>query len=146
MNRGLHDERLARVVSWFERLTRADVASLGDIYAANAYFRDPFNEVRGVPAIRKIFEDMFERLADCRFEMIDAVSDASGSLITWDMTFRFRSYRPDAPQKIHGASHLKFDAAGRIVYHRDYWDAADELYAKLPVIGPVMRYVKRRMA
>jgi hypothetical protein len=43
-------------VNWFERLTRADVASLGELYAANAYIRDPFNEVRGVPAIRKIFE------------------------------------------------------------------------------------------
>ena len=146
MNRGLHDQRVARVVDWFEHLTRADVAKIGEIYAANAYFRDPFNEVRGLPAIQRIFDDMFERLADCRFEIVDAVSDHSGSLLTWDMSFRFRGYKPDTPQKIHGASHLKFDPAGKIAYHRDYWDAADELYAKLPAIGPVMRWLKRRMA
>ena len=137
---------LDALIRFYHDLTIESVARFPEFYADDAWFKDPFNEVRGLPAIRKIFEDMFERLADCRFEMIDAVSDPSGSLITWDMTFRFRSYRPDAPQKIHGASHLKFDAAGRIVYHRDYWDAADELYAKLPVIGPVMRYLKRRMA
>ena len=62
------------------------------------------------------------------------------------MAFRFRRCRPDAPQTIHGASHLRFDAAGRIVYQRDDWDAADDLYAKLPLIGPVMRHLKRRMA
>ena len=56
-----------------------------------------------------------------------------------------RAYKPDVVQKIHGASHLKFDTTGRIAYHRDYWDAADELYAKLPLIGPVMRYLKRRL-
>jgi len=28
--------------------------------------------------------------------------------------------------------------------HRDYWDAAGELYAKLPLIGAVMRWLRRR--
>jgi steroid delta-isomerase len=140
------DERVARAVAVFEGLTRENLASLAGIYAENAYFRDPFNEVRGFPAIEPIFDDMFARLADCRFEFLDAVCADGGALLTWNMHFRFRSYRPDTPQLIQGASHLKFDAAGRIAYHRDYWDAADELYAKLPLIGPVLRYLKRRLA
>jgi len=61
------------------------------------------------------------------------------------MAFRVRAHRPGVVQTIHGASHLRFDAAGRIAYHRDYWDAASELYAKLPLIGPVMRYLQRRL-
>jgi len=44
---------------------------------------------------------------------------------------------------VRGASHLRFDAAGKVVLHRDYWDAAEELYAKLPVLGGLMRYLKR---
>jgi hypothetical protein len=28
--------------------------------------------------------------------------------------------------------------------HRDYWDAAEELYEKLPVLGSVMRWLKAR--
>jgi len=30
------------------------------------------------------------------------------------------------------------------VLHRDYWDAAEELYEKLPGIGAFMRFLKRR--
>jgi steroid delta-isomerase len=30
--------------------------------------------------------------------------------------------------------------------HRDYWDAAGELYEQLPVIGSLMRWLKRRIA
>jgi steroid delta-isomerase len=146
MNPPPRDARVARVVAVFEGLTRENLASLAVIYAADAYFRDPFNEVRGFPAIEPIFDEMFVHLADCRFEFLDALSDEGGALLTWNMHFRIRRYRPDTPQVIHGASHLKFDAAGRITHHRDYWDAADELYAKLPLIGPVMRYLKRRMA
>jgi steroid delta-isomerase len=33
---------------------------------------------------------------------------------------------------------------GRIAQHRDYWDAAEELYEKLPVIGGLMRWMRRR--
>jgi hypothetical protein len=33
-----------------------------------------------------------------------------------------------------------------VAYHRDYWDAAEELYEKLPVLGGLMRFLKRRAA
>jgi len=28
--------------------------------------------------------------------------------------------------------------------HRDYWDAAEELYEQIPVLGGFMRWLKRR--
>ena len=135
----------ARARDFYENLAPGDVDRLADVYAPNAYFRDPFNEVRGIPEIRRIFGQMFEQLADCRFKVLEMVVDHRGAMLTWDMTFRMRRYRPDRMQTIHGATHLKFDPAGRIVYHRDYWDAAEELYEKLPVIGTVMRWFRRRL-
>jgi hypothetical protein len=36
---------------------------------------------------------------------------------------------------VRGGSHLKLAEDGRIAWHRDYWDAAEELYEKLPVLG-----------
>jgi steroid delta-isomerase len=138
-------EAALRLVAFYENLAAADVARLGEIYAPDAYFRDPFNEVRGVAAIQKIFGDMFEHLAECRFRILDTVVDERGGLLIWDFTFRIRRFRPQVEQRIHGASHVRFDAAGLVVHHRDYWDAADELYAKLPLIGPVIRWLKRRL-
>lgn len=46
--------------------------------------------------------------------------------------------------RIHGGSHLQLDPSGRILVHRDYWDAAEELYEKLPLIGALMRWLRRR--
>jgi len=45
---------------------------------------------------------------------------------------------------VRGGSHLKLNADGQIEYHRDYWDAAEELYEKLPAVGSLMRWLKRR--
>ena len=136
---------LARVVAFYEALSPADLDRIPEIYAASAYFRDPFNEVRGLPAIREIFAGMFVNLADARFRILETVVDERGALLTWDMTFRIRKWKPGIAQTIHGASHLKFDAAGKVVYHRDYWDTGEELYAKLPLIGPVVRFLRRKL-
>jgi len=47
---------------------------------------------------------------------------------------------------VRGSSHLKLAADGRIAWHRDYWDAAEELYEKLPVLGSLMRWLRQRLA
>jgi steroid Delta-isomerase len=31
-----------------------------------------------------------------------------------------------------GSSHLRFDAAERIILHRDFWDAAQGFYERIP--------------
>ena len=116
------------------------------IYTEDAYFRDPFNEVTGVAEIARIFGAMFEHLDDVRFTILETVADDGGAMLTWDMSYRVRKWRPHQSQVIHGATHLRFAPDGRIAYHRDYWDAANELYAKLPLIGPVMRWLRRKLA
>jgi len=50
---------LARVVDFFEHVDAATVGRLDQIYADHAWFKDPFNEVRGIEPIRRIFGHMF---------------------------------------------------------------------------------------
>ena len=47
---------------------------------------------------------------------------------------------------MRGVAHLKCEADGKVCYHRDYWDAAEELYMKLPAIGTLMRGLRRMLA
>ena len=135
-----------RAKAYFESISPADVPRLGTIYTEDAYFRDPFNEVTGVAEIARIFGAMFEHLDDVRFTILETVADDGGAMLTWDMSYRVRKWRPHQSQVIHGATHLRFALDGRIAYHRDYWDAANERYAKLPRIGPVMRWLRRKLA
>ncbi len=137
------DARVARVATMFESLAPADLARLHEFYADDARFKDPFNDVRGVPAIRHIFEHMFASLDEPRFEVLDIVADGDQCFLTWDMHFRMQRFSGE-PQRIHGGSHLRFGPDGRVVLHRDYWDAAEELYEKLPLVGGLMRWLKRR--
>lgn len=56
-----------RLVAFFEGLQPASLSQLGQIYAAQARFKDPFNEVIGLPAIERVFKHMFDSLHEPRF-------------------------------------------------------------------------------
>ena len=137
------DPRVQRIVEAFERLQPADVERLGEIYTDDARFKDPFNEVQGVAAIQQVFRHMFTALIEPRFVIRDALCDGDQCFLSWDFLFRMRRFSSDE-QCIRGATHLRLAADGRISEHRDYWDAAEELYEKLPAIGTLMRWLKRR--
>ena len=135
---------VARVVTFFETLTPDSVAGIGQIYDGQARFKDPFNDVTGVPAIKRIFDPMFASLHEPRFVVTQQVVQGDQCFLTWEFHFRFRTYRPAQHQIILGASHLVFASTGLVTLHRDYWDAAEELYEKLPLLGSAMRWLKRR--
>lgn len=137
------DPRVARLVAAFEALTPADLPHLARWYAPDARFKDPFHDVCGIPAIQQVYSRMYVALQDPRFIIQDALAQDDHCMLTWDFTFRLRR-APTQAQTLHGVTHLTLDADGRITCHRDYWDAAEALYEKLPVLGSAMRWVKRR--
>ena len=136
---------LDELVRFYESLTPESVDRLGDFYATDAYFKDPFNEIRDRTALRRILEHMFEQVDAPCFVITTALAQGAEAFLAWEFQFRTKG-RLDAEQSIRGASHIKFAQDGRVSYHRDYWDAAEELYEKLPVLGGLMRLLKRRAA
>jgi steroid delta-isomerase len=134
---------LDRLVRLYEHLTPARLPELTALYAVDAHFKDPFNEVRGVPAIARIFAHMFANLDQPRFVVLQRLAQGDQAFLTWEFRFHLRRWRPDVEQCIRGATLLSFDAQGRVVRHRDYWDAAEELYEKLPLLGPLMRRLRK---
>lgn len=138
------DPRTVKVAAYFETLTPGALAQLDSIYAEDARFIDPFNDVARHAGIRRVFEHMFATLDAPRFDVVGAVTDGDQCFLLWNFSFR-RKGRSGAAV-IHGASHLRFAADGRIAWHRDYWDPARELYEGLPVLGAVMRWLRRRLS
>jgi ketosteroid isomerase-like protein len=138
------DPRVQRIVTLFERLAPTELPRLSEIYTPDARFKDPFNEVQGVAAITRIFEHMFRSLDAPRFVIRDVIVQGDQCFLGWDFVFRMKRFS-GAEQVIRGATHLRLAADGRIAVHRDYWDAAEELYEKLPAVGALMRWLKRRV-
>ncbi len=130
---------LPGIVRYFESLSPQSLAQLPSMYADGAEFRDPFNTVRGLPAITAVYRHMFEALEGPRFTVLGDFAGAGGHVLLWDFEYRLRG----VPHVIRGTSHLQLAADGRIAVHHDYWNAA-ELYEQVPVLGAFMRWLRRR--
>lgn len=135
------DPRLARVITLFEQLSPQSLAQLGEVYATDARFVDPFNDVVGLAPIQRIFAHMFEALEAPRFTVLTRLADGDEAFLSWDFDFRLRG----RALRIHGGTHLRFAADGRVQLHRDYWDAAQQVYEQVPVLGAVLRLLRRRL-
>lgn len=133
-----------QLVLFFEQLQPQDVSRLSALYAPEARFKDPFNDVRGVPEIERIFTHMFEALDTPHFIVTERIVQGQQCFLAWDFRFRFKRFDTHTWQTIQGGTHVVFNAQGLVTLHRDYWDAAEELYEKLPVLGSLMRYLKRQ--
>ncbi|MEI7969053.1 MAG: nuclear transport factor 2 family protein [Betaproteobacteria bacterium] len=134
------------LVRAFETLQPESVAELDRVYTPDARFRDPFNDVCGIDNIRAIFSRMYETLDAPRFHVTNRIVEADQAMLEWDFTFRVRRFRPGQGWLVHGVTHVRFAQDGRIRYHRDFWDTGEELYAHLPGIGALVRWLRRRMA
>ena len=138
--------KLDELINFYHALSPESVERFADFYSADAYFKDPFNEVRGLAPIKRIFSHMFKQVAEPRFVVTDQVVDEHGAMLIWEFGFRVKLWGKGETQVMRGVSHLKFAADGKVNYHRDYWDTGEELYMKLPAIGNLMRGLRRVLA
>jgi steroid Delta-isomerase len=130
---------------YFEKLSANNLDELDTYYAADARFKDPFHEVAGVAAIRAILHHTFDKLPGACFRVTRRFpGDEGHAVILWEMDFTMPVTRQ--PTTIRGATHLTFATDGKVTLHRDYWDAAEELYGRLPVLKWLMRALARQAA
>jgi limonene-1,2-epoxide hydrolase len=137
-------QRVEALERFFEQLDPGELQNIGQFYAPQAYFKDPFNEVRGPEEIRRLFEHMYRVLERPHFVITERVLQAPQCVLIWEFRFRFRRFDRRREQVVKGSSHLRFGVDGRVEYHRDYWDAAEELYEKIPGLGMLMRWLRQQ--
>jgi steroid Delta-isomerase len=139
---------LQRLSDFYTQITPESVPLLQKLYAPDAFFKDPFNEVRGIDNIVKIFSHMFVQIAQPRFEVLSAIQgqgdSANEAFLIWLFYWKKDAQGGEAPP-IRGSSHVKFNSLGQVSYHRDYWDAAEELYETVPLLGSVLRFIKKKL-
>lgn len=136
---------LTRYGEFFAALQPGDLERLDTVFIEQARFRDPFNDVTGVAGIRRVFEHMYANTAMARFEVLEAVGDDRLGYLRWHFHFRLKRDRTDR-EPVEGVSRVQFAEDGRVSEHIDYWDAAGELYVQFPVLGGLMRGLRRRLS
>jgi hypothetical protein len=85
---------------------------------------------------------MFDTLKQPRFVVTTRVERERDGFMTWDFLFECRGQ----PHQISGCTQFELNDQGLIVLHRDYWDAAQQIYEKIPLLGSVLRIIRRKLS
>ncbi len=118
-------------IDLFSNLSPNNINEFDNLISKNIVFIDPFNNIKGINAFKKIFYHMFKNVKDPRFFILDYSMNKQRVFLKWKMTFfAFKSL-----QTIEGMSELLLNDFGKVVFHRDYWDSLSGLFIKIPLIG-----------
>ena len=129
-------------IIFFEQMKREDLVRLPEFFADQARFKDPFNDVTGIEQINKVFHHMFEVLDTPKFIIYEAVLESDVAYIKWNFTGVSNAKQ----LKLVGLSRVVFNDRGLVSEHVDYWDASEQFYMKLPVIGSILRFIRNKAA
>lgn len=134
--------RARDIIEWFEELRPDTLDSIVTIYGPDAHFRDPFNDVSGVASIRQIYAHMFESLENPAFTVTESVEQAERLCLVWVFRFGWRGRLVE----FEGTTWFDLDEQGLIRRHRDFWDVSQGVYERLPILGTVLRALRKKMA
>ncbi|MEC9346874.1 MAG: nuclear transport factor 2 family protein [Pseudomonadota bacterium] len=134
-----------RFVSFFEGMTAADLDRLGEVYADDVHFVDPFSDFRGRDHLRRVLEGMFRQMSGYALEVEDCVADGDAVWLRWTMRGHMRVLGRE-PWVVTGVSIVRFDADGRVAEHIDYWDSGSQFYQRLPLLGRIIARIRRKVA
>ncbi len=125
-----------KLISTFDSDSLRD---LPEIYSPTIEFEDPINTVQGLDNLYLMFEDLLKVFSEIEIQVKETSSTDHTAFVRWLMTYRFRKKK----YSIDGVTHLKFDSSGLICKHKDYWDASFPLYGTFPLLGSLMRGIKK---
>lgn len=137
--------RLDDFLAVYRQLTADNLDLLDTIYSRNIEFCDPAHEIRGLDALRRYFAELYRNADSVAFSFSRRHLVDDEAYLSWRMSLRHPKLARGRTIEVDGMSYLQFDGAGKVRYHRDYFDLGAMLYEHLPLLGSLVKTIKRRL-
>lgn len=136
---------LQRLAAYFAPLTAESArAQTVVVYAPNAWLFDNLAVVEGRQNIEDYFVKATTEAESLSVDFLQVARADRDYFIRWKMSINSKALSSD-PIVSYGITQFRFDADGRVLVHRDFWDAATGLYEYLPGIGGWMERLRNTL-
>ena len=126
----------------YQTLGKDNLNQLTNVYQQDIVFIDPIHEVQGLNALVEYFAHLYQNLLFCRFTIENIILGDEQASVFWTMHYRHSKINSAKCIAVNGCSLLKY--TDKIYYHRDFFDMGQMLYEQLPVLGSLIKVVKKR--
>ena len=128
----------------FQEMNAENVGIIQKIYDEKITFEDPFHRVIGYENLETYFKRLYINVESINFEFHEEVANHDAVFLTWTMRLVHPKLNGGKEISVNGASHLKI-RGDKIVYHKDYFDGGAMLYEQVPIIGGLVRWIKKNL-
>lgn len=137
---------VAAFKNYLSHMTRESVLhDTGRVYAPDVFFNDTLKTIHGSKALEEYFLGTVENTDEVKVEFTDVARSGDNYYFRWVMDVKFRKFRRGETIRTIGMTHVRFNSAGQVILHQDYWDSAQGLFEYVPVIGGGIRLIKARL-
>lgn len=120
----------------FENLEVTNINSLLNLVDDNVVFEDPFNTIIGKDNLRELFLEMFKKLQQPKFKVLNIFYKQNLAIIKWN--FSCKIFRKDI--YFDGFSEVTVKN-GKIKKHSDFWDSGKNFYTQVPILGRIFKKI-----
>lgn len=138
-------EVVERLKSMFERLNASNCYSnlIDEVYRSDMLFEDSFHSIEGIDSFKAYCSSLYQNLRFCDFVFHQQWVGVDDAMLTWTMSYSHARLKGGRVIQVDGATHIKFD--DKVYFHKDYFDGGALLYEQVPLLGSVIKQIKKRM-
>jgi esterase/lipase superfamily enzyme len=134
---------IERFKAFYQDVRHPQLDRIDDVYTEDVWFKDPVHELRGAEKLHSYLSTMCVNVHSGHFEYLDQVVSDNTAYIKWNMHFK----HPKLGNKtitVRGVSQVQFNE--RIYYHEDIYDLGELIYEHVPLLGAIVKGLKKRLA
>lgn len=120
-------------------------ANTAKVYAPNAFLNDTLATHYGPEEIEAYFVKTADVMTMFELTIDDVARSGQDHYFRWTMIFAAPAMAKGEPIHSIGVSQVRFNEQGQVVMHQDFWDAAGNFFDKIPVSGPSINFIRKRL-
>tara|TARA_R110000868_G_scaffold61524_2_gene186945 strand:- start:5751 stop:6269 length:519 start_codon:yes stop_codon:yes gene_type:complete len=140
------EQRSTIIREVFNQLRSTNTEILDNFYASDIVFVDPLGQINGLQSMKEYYQAMYKNVEEIRFEFKPDAINGDRHLATWVMYLRAKGLNGGEEIAVHGVSEIEFQTDSSLaIYHRDYFDMGEFLYQHVPILGSVIKLVRKQL-
>lgn len=140
------DMAMVRFVDVFTHMTAADVRErIASTYATELFFNDTLYTATHRDALADHLAGTGNAMDAMQVDILGWAAKDGDVYVRWLMHTRFSMVGREVDARTTGMTHLRFNDAGQVVLHQDFWDSSQGFFEHVPVLGAMIRWVRNRL-
>lgn len=136
---------LDKFLDTYTKLNKDNLELLMEIYADDIVFIDPAHKIEGLNNLHQYFKTLYQNVTSIDFSFTSELKKDNEAYVQWEMRFTHPKLKNGKALTVPGITYLRSNTEGKVSYHHDFFDLGSMLYEHIPLLGRIVKGIKRRI-